>query len=151
LDEFGEGRKITMEKNTRRPSASPAKHAWDLEERLLEFSASIVRLAESLPKTRSGSHIGGQLLRSGTSPLLNHAEAEAAESRQDFVHKLRISLKELRETLRCLKLIQRVPLVAVAATLAPLIQESDELIRIFTASVRTAARNAANEKRTPNI
>jgi four helix bundle protein len=115
---------------------------WDLEERLLDYSARLVRLVESLPKTRSGTHLGGQLLRSGTSPLLNHAEAGSAESRQDFLHKLRISLKELRETGRCLKLIQRVPLVQTSTTLDPLLKETDELIRIFITSVRTTERNA---------
>src|SRR3712207_4514387 len=111
---------------------------WDLEERLLEFAARIVRLVESLPKTRASAHLGGQLMRSGTSPLLNHGEAESAESPDDFVHKLRICLKELRETSRCLKLIERVPLVTTPSLLVPPLRENDELIRIFVASVRTA-------------
>jgi four helix bundle protein len=115
--------------------------AWDLEERLLEFGARIIRLVESLPKSRAGSHLGGQLLRSGTSPLLNHGEAESAESPDDFVHKLRVCLKEFRETMRCLKLIQRVPLVKAPARLAPLLVENDELIRIFVASLKTAQAN----------
>ena len=63
---------------------------YDLEVRLLEFAASIVRLVEQMPKTRAATHIGGQLLRSGTSPLLNHGEAQAAESKNDFIHKLKI-------------------------------------------------------------
>src|SRR5207249_3887838 len=89
---------------------NPIEQKYDLEERLLDFAARIIRLVESLPKTRAGNHIAGQLLRSGTAPLPNHGEAEAAESRQDFVHKLRICLKELRETKRWLRLVQRVPL-----------------------------------------
>ena len=72
---------------------------YDLEDRLLDFAVNIVELTESLPNTRSGNHIAGQLLRCGTSPLSNHGEVEAAESRKDFLHKLRICLKELRETL----------------------------------------------------
>jgi four helix bundle protein len=130
-----------MEVRERRTLSQAEDRVWDLEERLLEYSARIVRLVESLPKTRAGNHLGGQLLRSGTSPLLNHAEAGAAESRQDFLHKLRISLKELRETLRCLKLIQRVPLISSPAKIAPLVKETDELVRIFITSVRTASRN----------
>jgi four helix bundle protein len=122
----------------RRTSDSDERPRWDLEERLLDFSCRIIRLVEALPKSKAGSHLGGQLMRSGTSPLLNHGEAEAAESPEDFVHKLRIVLKELRETQRCLKLIERVPLVRQPSTLAPLIGECDELIRIFVASVRTA-------------
>ena len=88
------------------------KQIYDLEERLLEYSVRIIKVVEQLPNTRTGSHVAGQLLRSGTSPYPNHGEAQAAESPKDFVHKLRISLKELRETLRWRKLIQRVPALA---------------------------------------
>jgi len=72
---------------------------YDLEERLLEFSVRIIRLSESRPATRAGNHVAGQLLRSGTAPLPMHGEAQAAESARDFQHKLRVALKELRETL----------------------------------------------------
>src|SRR5947199_2594397 len=106
---------------------------YDLEERLLEYAARIIRLVEKLPDTRAGNPVAGQLLRSGTSPLPNHGEAEAAESRQDFVHKLRVCLKELRETQRWLRLVQRVPLTADG--LPGALKESDELIRIFMASI----------------
>src|SRR5262249_29523052 len=71
---------------------------YDLEERRLGFAANIIELTESLPNTRAGNHVAGQLLRCGTSSLSNHGEVEAAESRRDFLHKLRICLKELRET-----------------------------------------------------
>src|SRR5947199_8086298 len=84
---------------------------YDLEERLLEYAARIIRLVEKLPNTRAGNHVAGQLLRSGTSPLPNHGEAQAAESANDFVHKFKICLKELRESYRWLLLIQRVPLL----------------------------------------
>jgi four helix bundle protein len=130
----GERRTSNIERRTSNGKSAP----WDLEERLLRFAVRIIRLVESLPKSRAGTHLGGQLLRCGTSPLLNHGEAESAESREDFVHKLRVCLKELRETLRCLKLIQRVPLVKTPARLLPLIGENDELIRIFVASLNTA-------------
>ena len=111
--------------------------AYDLEERLLEYSARIIRLAERLPSTRAGNHIAGQLLRSGTSPLPNHGEAQAAESAQDFVHKLSICLKELRESYRWLLLIQRVPLLRPRLVEA-LVKETDELVRIFVRSIQTA-------------
>jgi four helix bundle protein len=110
---------------------------FDLEERLLGYAAAIIRLAESLPNTRAGNHVGGQMLRSGTSPLANHGEAESAESAADFIHKLRISLKELRETHRWLRLASLIPL-APSESITPIIKETDELIRIFVASVRTA-------------
>jgi len=111
---------------------------FDLEERLLEYAAAIIRLVEKLVPTRAGNHVAGQLLRSGTSPLPNHGEAQAAESADDFVHKLKICLKELKESIRWLRLIQRVPLVKSAETVEPLLKETDELIRIFSASIRTA-------------
>jgi four helix bundle protein len=118
-----------------------ARPKYDLEERLLNFTASIVRLADSLPNTRAGNHIAGQLLRCGTSPLANHGEVEAAESRKDFLHKLRICLKELRETWRWLRLIGRLELTE-AAKLRACLTEIEELIRIFVASVRTTEKNA---------
>src|SRR6266487_6779234 len=101
---------------------------YDLEERLLDYAAHIIRLVERLPNTRAGNHIAGQLLRSGTSPLPNHGEAQAAESRRDFVHKLKICHKELREARRWLRLIQRVPLLKPGLVQA-LTDETEELIR----------------------
>src|SRR6202011_1540368 len=114
---------------------------YDLEERLLEFTPNVVRLADSIPNTKAGNHIAGQLLCCGTSPLANHGEVEAAESRKDFLHKLRICLKELRETWRWLRLIGRLKR-AEDAHLRETLNESEELIRIFAASVRTTEKNA---------
>ena len=85
---------------------------FDLEDRLLEFSAHVIRLVDALPNTRASNHIAGQLLRCGTSPYGNHGEVEAAESRKDFVHKLRVCLKELKETRRWLRLLQKADLVS---------------------------------------
>ena len=76
------------------------KQRYDLEDRLLEFSSRIINLVELLPNSRAGNHIAGQLIRSGTSPYANHGEAQAAESSRDFTHKMRICLKELRESKR---------------------------------------------------
>lgn len=81
---------------------------YDLEERLLEYAARIIRLTEQMNRTTAGVHVAHQVLRSGTSPLPNHGEAQAAESPADFVHKLKVCLKELRETFRWLRLIQKV-------------------------------------------
>lgn len=111
---------------------------YDLADRLLEFSARVIRLSESLPATRAGQHIGDQLLRSGTSPYAQHTEAEDAESTADFVHKLKLCLKEMRETHRWIRLIRHVPLVKNPALLDPLLDEADQLIRIFRQSVITA-------------
>ena len=113
---------------------------YDLEERLLEFSVRIIKLVEQLPNTRAGNHVAGQLLRSGTSPYPNHGEAQAAESRRDFIHKLHVSLKELRETHRWLRLAKRVPLIEGDTKMDGLIQETEELIKIFVASIKTAEK-----------
>jgi four helix bundle protein len=118
---------------------------YGLEERLLDYAAAIIRLVEELPNTRAGNHVAGQLLRSGTSPLPNHGEAQAAESPNDFVHKLRVCLKELRESFRWLGLIQRVPLTKAQSPVSSLLSETDELIRIFVASIRTSE----NKKKHP--
>ena len=114
---------------------------YDLEERLLNYAAAVVKLTEAMPNTRAANHVGGQFLRSGTSPLFNHGEAQAAESPNDFVHKMKICLKELRESQRALKLIQKVPLIDDVTHLEPLFKETDELIRIFAASLRTSQTN----------
>jgi len=115
-----------------------AKRTYDLEERLLQFSAGIIKLVEDLPNTRTGNHVANQLLRSGTSPYANHAEAQAAESTNDFIHKLRICLKELREAKRWIMLIQRLALLTQAEQVNNILLESEELIKIFVKSIRTA-------------
>jgi four helix bundle protein len=120
---------------------------FDLEDRLLEFASAVIDLSESLPTTRAGNHIAGQVLRSGTSPYPNHGEAEAAESRDDFIHKLKICLKELRETRRWARLIKRKSWVKSEATLLFMLGECEELIRIFHSSIRTAKRNMQAETR----
>jgi four helix bundle protein len=114
---------------------------FDLEDRLLDYAAEIIRLVEELPKTRAGNHVAAQLLRSGTSPLPNHGEAESAESPADFIHKLKLCLKELRETKRWLRLVVRVPALPPRAV-DPLLRETVELIRIFVASIRTAEKRS---------
>jgi len=116
------------------------RQTYDLEERLLEYSVRIIKIVEQLPNTRAGNHVAGQLLKSGTSPYPNHGEAQAAESPKDFIHKLRISLKELRETQRWLKLIQHVPLIKKPELLNDILQETEELIKIFVTSIKTAEK-----------
>ena len=115
---------------------------YDLEERLLEYSVRIIKLTEQMSTSKAGSHVAGQLLRSGTSPYPNHGEAQAAESPKDFVHKLRISLKELRETHRWIKLVQRVPLIKNPKLLDDILQETEELIKIFVTSIKTSQKKS---------
>jgi len=115
---------------------------FNLEERLLEFASAVIDLSEKLPNTRSGNHVAGQILRSGTSPYPNHGEAESAESREDFIHKLKVCLKELRETRRWARLIERKRWAQEDPKLVLVLGESDELLRIFMSSIRTAQQNA---------
>ena len=89
-----------------------SKRQFDLEDRLIDFALLVDEIIEKLPNTKLGNHIAGQLTRSSTSPALNYGEAQSAESTKDFVHKLKIILKELRETRVCLKIIMKKPLVA---------------------------------------
>jgi four helix bundle protein len=115
-----------------------SEEKFDLEERLLDFAVSIIQLAEKFPDTKAGRHVAGQLLRSGTSPLPNHGEAQAAESRDDFIHKLKLCLKELRESWRWMRLAKKAGLVE-GESMEALLKEADELIRIFVTSIKTAS------------
>jgi four helix bundle protein len=124
-----------------------SKPSYDLEDRLLEYSARVVRLTESMKRSRAANHIGDQLLRSGTSPYGNHGEAEGAESIDDFIHKLRVCYKELRESRRWMRLIQKAGLVTKPPLLDPLIAEAEELVRIFAASIRTAEKKRDTKSR----
>ena len=117
---------------------SKDNRVFDLEERLIDFAVRIIQLAESLPKTRVGNHVAGQLIRCGTSPASNYGEAQSAESRSDFIHKMKICLKELRETKVWIVMIVRASLIKPASKLDSLIQENDELISIFVTSIKTA-------------
>ena len=121
-------------------ATAASERQFDLEERLLEYAVRIIRLVDALPATRAGRHVADQLLRCGTSPLANHGELQGAESRKDFIHKLGICLKEIREARRWLRLVHRVPLLK-PAKVDPLISETESLIKIFAASIRTAERN----------
>jgi four helix bundle protein len=135
----------TLNAQRSKPNAQLRKTAhFDLEDRLLNFSARIIRLVDALPNTRAANHLAGQLLRCGTSPYGNHGEVEAAESRRDFVHKLRVCLKELKESRRWLRLLQKAGLVPERKMVA-ILRETEELIKIFFASVRTAEKNAEKD------
>ena len=92
----------------------------------------IANLAETIPDTMFGRYIGGQIVRSGCSPALNYGEAKSAESLNDFIHKMKICLKELRETLVSLKIIQQKPLVKNTDLLSLTLQECNEIISITT-------------------
>jgi four helix bundle protein len=126
--------------------SSPVRNqsrADELEERLIDFAVRVVNLSSNLPRTPAGKHIAGQIMRSGTSPAPNYGEARGAESHADFVHKLRIVLKELNETSIWLRVIERSQMLR-RELIVDIVGENKELCRIFTASLRTARQ--ANNK-----
>lgn len=125
---------------------SSVKRKFDLEERLIDFAISIIKISESLKSTPAGRHISSQIVRSGTSPALLYGEAQSAESVRDFIHKLRILLKELRETSVSLKIIARVPLSSEMDLVEPGLLECNELIAIFNKSIETTKKNSVKRK-----
>lgn len=114
---------------------------YDLEDRLLDFSVRIIKVVEALPNTLVENHIAGQLLRCGTSAAPNYGEAQGAESRKDFIHKMKIALKELRETKVWLNIIQRKMFDKRSKKLEAIITKTNELICIFVTSIKTAKEN----------
>ena len=111
----------------------------DLSERLLDFAADIIKLLCGLNRTAVGRHIGNQLMRSSTSSGANYEEACGAESKADFIHKMQIVLKELRESLFWLKLTKRAGLIP-DEHLQPSLSETEELVKIIAKSIITAKR-----------
>lgn len=118
------------------------KKGANIETRLINFAAEIVKCSNKLPRTRAGRHISDQILRSGTSPAPNYAEARAAESRRDFVHKLKVAVKELNETKVWLHVIEKCQMLD-PKLLRELIDECQQLAKILTASITTARKNMA--------
>ena len=113
---------------------------YDIEERLIDFAVKIIFFVESLPNSKSASHLGGQLLRSGTSPSLNYGEAKSAESKNDFLHKMKVCLKELRESYNCLRIMYRAKIYTLEQQIKELVTECNELISIFVKSIETASK-----------
>ena len=113
----------------------------ELENRLIDFAASIILVASKFDKNYAGNHLAGQSIRSGTSPALNYGEAQSAESSKDFIHKMGICLKELRESFVCLKIVEKSNLTTDLNNLAKAKTEANELISIFVSSIKTAKTN----------
>jgi four helix bundle protein len=113
---------------------------YDLEDRLVKFGAAVCRLSDRLPTTTLGKQVTLQLIRSATSPFANYGEVQGAESRRDFIHKLGICLKELRETRAWLKFMGEMKLSS-EDQLAVVMQECEELLAILASSIRTARQN----------
>jgi four helix bundle protein len=121
---------------------------FDLEERLIDFAVLIVEICENMKDTKASNHLSGQLIRSGTSPALNYGEAQGGESRKDFIHKIKIVLKELRESYVCLKIIFKSNLCNSEEKIKQAMNENNELISIFVKSAETAQKNLKNEIQT---
>jgi four helix bundle protein len=120
---------------------------YDLETRLINLAILISEIVDRLPNTRLGVHVGGQLIRSGTSPAPNYAEAQAAESRADFIHKLKVVVKELRESRVWLIMVDRKGMIRESGVVASALAEANELIAIFVKSIGTARKNMVAEDR----
>jgi four helix bundle protein len=118
---------------------------YNLEERLIDFAVAILLFVESLPNSKSANHLGGQLIRSGTSPSLNYGEAKSAESKNDFLHKTKVCLKELRESHNCLRILSKAKIYKSEIQINNLISECNELIAIFVKSIDTASKRQKKE------
>ena len=122
----------------------------DIEERLLDFAVRVGKAVDALPDTRLGRHIAGQLVRSGTLPAPNYAEACAAESKRDFIHKLAIALKELRESNVWIRMIAKSDLLP-EQRLEQLRDECEQLCKIIAKSLVTAKSNQSKSDARINI
>lgn len=122
------------------------RRAYELENRLVALGAAVSKIATGLPTNRIGTHIAGQLIRCGMSPAPNYAEACSSESRRDCILKLKICLKELRETMVWLKYLKALGM-APSEPLENTLREADELIAIFVTRVATARKNDRKSER----
>jgi four helix bundle protein len=114
---------------------------YDIEDRLVEYSCRMIDVVEALPKTRTGNYIAGQLIRSCISPTFNYGEVQGSESRNDFIHKLGIVLKELKECRTDLKIIRKKELIRPVKRTDAQYKETEELIAIIGKSIETADSN----------
>lgn len=122
-----------------------SKRVYDLEDRLVNFAVSIIEIVKEMPTNKAASHLAGQIIRSGTSAALNYGEAQSGESRRDFLHKMKIVLKELRETFVCLKIIYRTKLFKNEENIEKIKNENNELISFFfVKSIETATSKEKN-------
>ena len=118
---------------------------YNLEKRLIDYACATIDLVAKLPRTRAGSYIGGQLIRSGNSPAFNYGEVQAAESRSDFIHKMRVVLKELKECRVALSIIAIKGMIESTELLNAQRKETEELISIIGKSIQTAEKNRGKE------
>jgi four helix bundle protein len=120
------------------------KTKFDLEDRLVDFTCKMIDIVEALPKSRAGTYIAGQLIKSCHSPTFNYGEVQAAESRNDFIHKMGIVLKELKECRTALKIIRKKVMIDSTETISDISKETEELIAIIAKGISTAKGNKLN-------
>jgi four helix bundle protein len=119
---------------------------YDLEDRLVDYTCRMIDVVDALPQTRAGNYIAGQLIKCCHSPAFNYGKVQAAESRADFIHKLGICLKELKECRTALKIIIKKEMIKPVGRLQGVFKETEELISIIAKSIDTAKRNKARIK-----
>jgi four helix bundle protein len=112
---------------------------YDLDERLIDFAVEVIFFIENLPNSKAANHLGGQLLRSGTAPSLNYGEVKGAESQKDFIHKMKVCLKELRESFNNLRILRKAQIYKKQEEVEELIAECNELISICVSRIHTAS------------
>lgn len=114
---------------------------FDLEDRIIDYAVIILDIVEKLPNNKGANHLGGQLVRSGTAPALLYGEAQSAESRKDFIHKMTLALKELKESNISLKIIRKKGYLKDVELLQVSLTETQQLMSIFAKSILTAKNN----------
>jgi len=132
---------LVREPQTSEYGSRPRDGGSQLAERFIAFGVGVLKLVNTLPNTFACRHIGGQLLRCGTSPGANYEEARGAESRNDFIHKMGVVLKELKESRYWLRVISAAELLSLPEV-KTLLKEAEELCSIAAQSILTAKKNA---------
>ena len=120
---------------------------YDLEDRLVNYSCRMIDVVEAFPNSRAGNYIAGQLIKSCISPTFNYGEVQGAESRDDFIHKLGVVLKELKECRSALKIIMKKGLIKPVSKLNPIYKETEVLIAIIATSIETANKNKSKKNK----
>ena len=120
---------------------------FDLEDRLVEYSCRMIDVVEALPDTRAGNYIAGQLIKCCMSPTFNYGEVQGAESGNDFVHKLGVVLKELKECRSALKIVIKKALIKPFSKLAGVYKETGDVIAIMAKSIETATANKSKPEK----
>lgn len=116
---------------------------YDLEGRFVDYTCRMIDVVEALPNTRAGNYIAGQLIKSCHSPTFNYGETQAVESTKDFLHKMGVVFKELKECRTALKVIRKKEMIKPVVKLDGVYKETEELIAIIGKSISTAKKKVS--------